>query len=170
MSITPQPRATQTPVAEGYWNRRYPASSIRIRTQSSLRNVHERQSTTCHRLYSFRKTSFQHESAVTARRRPQFCTLQPRSILLLPAPIHPWQNNLSYFTVLAPNLLPSFLSVRLNSSGVDTLVWTSRLCSHQRKNYILYPPIHRWDSLPKSARNRLNIFMKNSQSSCPTIT
>ena len=79
----------------------------------------------------------------------------------LPGPIHPLQNNLSYSPSLEPFAL-SFPFARVVRCGY-TLVWTGRPALTGEKNYILYPSHAPVDSLPKSARNRLNIFMKNSR-------
>lgn len=43
------------------------------------------------------------------------------------------------------------------------LVWTARPNLTGEKNYILYPTDFPSDSLPSTARNRLNIFIKNSR-------
>lgn len=79
----------------------------------------------------------------------------------LPGPIHPLQNNLSYSPSLEPFAL-SFPFARVVRCGY-TLVWTGRPALTGEKNYILYPSHAPVDSLPKSTRNRLNIFMKNSR-------
>ena len=79
----------------------------------------------------------------------------------LPNPIHPLQNNLSYSPSLKP-FVSSFPFSRVIRCGY-TLVWTARPTLTGEKNYILYPSYSSADNLPESARNRLNIFIKNSR-------
>ena len=79
----------------------------------------------------------------------------------LPKPIHPLQNNQSYSPSLAPSSL-SFPFARVVHCGY-TLVWTARPALTGEKNYILYPSYFPTDNLSQTARNRLNIFMKNSR-------
>lgn len=79
----------------------------------------------------------------------------------LPNPIHPLQNNLSYSPSLKP-FVSSFPFSRVVRCGY-TLVWTARPTLTGEKNYILYPSYSSADNLPESARNRLNIFIKNSR-------
>lgn len=79
----------------------------------------------------------------------------------LPKPIHPLRSNLSYSPSLSPFTL-SFPFSRIIQCGY-TLVWTARPALTGEKNYILYPSCSSADSLPQAARNRLNIFMKNSR-------
>lgn len=79
----------------------------------------------------------------------------------LPKPIHPLQNDQSYSPSLAPSSL-SFPFSRVAHCGY-TLVWTARPVLTGEKNYILYPSYFPSVNLPQAARNRLNIFIKNSR-------
>ncbi len=79
----------------------------------------------------------------------------------LPQPIHPLQNNRSYSPSLVP-FSPSFPFSRVAHCGY-TLVWTARPALTGEKNYILYPSYFPADNLSNTARNRLNIFIKNTR-------
>lgn len=79
----------------------------------------------------------------------------------LPKPIHPLQYKLSYSPSSEP-FAPFFPFPRVIRCGY-TLVWTGRPALTGEKNYILYPSYVPSDTLPASARNRLNIFMNASR-------
>ena len=79
----------------------------------------------------------------------------------LPSNIKPLQGRLSY-SPLPDSFIPSFPFSRVTQCGY-TLVWTARPTLTGGKNYILYPSYSPIDQLPQAARNRLNIFTKNSR-------
>lgn len=79
----------------------------------------------------------------------------------LPKPIPPMPNRRSYNTSLEPFTF-SFPFPRITNCGY-TLVWTARPSLTGEKNYVLFPSYLSTDSLSQSARNSLNIFIKNSR-------
>ena len=79
----------------------------------------------------------------------------------LPQPIRPMFTNQSYSPSLTPSVI-SFPFPRVSHCGYN-LVWVARPNLSGKKNYILYPTSFPTDSLPSVARNRLNIFTKNSR-------
>lgn len=79
----------------------------------------------------------------------------------LPKPIHPLRNDLSYSPALKP-FTYSFPFPRIVRCDY-TLVWTARPALTGEKNYVLSPSYSSADNLTQAARNRLNIFMKNSR-------
>ena len=77
----------------------------------------------------------------------------------LPKPIRPLQNH-SNHSPSPESFASSFPFARVVRCGY-TLVWTGRPTLTGEKNYILYPSYSPHSHLPQSARNRLNIFIKN---------
>ena len=79
----------------------------------------------------------------------------------LPKPIRPLQNHSSH-SPSPESFASSFPFARVVRCGY-TLVWTGRPTLTGEKNYILYPSYSPHSHLPQSARNRLNIFIKNTR-------
>ena len=79
----------------------------------------------------------------------------------LPPPIRPVYPGLS--RVSPPDSLPQpFPYCRVSDCGYD-LVWTGRPAVTKEKNFILYPASFPAERLTPEARNRLEIFVKNSR-------
>lgn len=79
----------------------------------------------------------------------------------LPKPIRPLQNHSSH-SPSPESFASSFPFARVVRCGY-TLVWTGHPTLTGEKNYILYPSYSPHSHLPQSARNRLNIFIKNTR-------
>ena len=79
----------------------------------------------------------------------------------LPKPIRPLQNH-SNHSPSPESFASSFPFARVVRCGY-TLVWTGRPTLTGEKNYILYPSYSPHSHLPQSARNHLNIFIKNTR-------
>lgn len=79
----------------------------------------------------------------------------------LPQPVHPMFTTKSYAPSFTPFLI-SYPFSRITHCGYN-LVWTARPALTNEKNYMLYPVSSLPDSIPPAARNRLNIFIKNSR-------
>lgn len=79
----------------------------------------------------------------------------------LPSPIRPVLTEQSRSPFFESPLL-SFPFSRISRCNYN-LVWTARPALTGEKNYILWPSSHPSDSLPQTARNRLNIFIENSR-------
>ena len=79
----------------------------------------------------------------------------------LPKPIRPLPNHSSH-SPSPESFAYSFPFARVVRCGY-TLVWTGRPTLTGEKNYILYPSYSPHSRLPQSARNRLNIFIKNTR-------
>lgn len=118
--------------------------------------THERQSTACHRLF-FRKLHLQYERYTDGG---LIFTLQLEKYPL-PKPIRPLQNHSSH-SPSPESFASSFPFARVVRCGY-TLIWTGRPTLTGEKNYILYPSYSPHSHLPQSARNHLNIFIKNTR-------
>lgn len=79
----------------------------------------------------------------------------------LPQPIHPMRSRFCH-QPQEENVAASFPFPRVSHCGY-TLVWTARPALTGEKNFRIHPAYQAADSLPATARNRLNIFLNNAR-------